>query len=195
MHINRINRVKSCKLDIQGVEPYFTYANKIEASMKKLLLMVPLLIASCTNSGTPTMSQTILEKTIKSIASNSTGGNGVVKFSYNNVKMVLISDIAHDRMRIIAPVVKLGTLTREHVDAALESNFHKSLDARYAVSNGILYSAYIHPLSALNKKQIKSAMLQVSNLAISFGSEYSSGILTFGGKKEVKRERIKDGAI
>ncbi len=163
--------------------------------MKNILLVVSLWLFLATCFSASAMNQKILEETVKNMAADSKGSRGVVEFTYHKIKMFLISDVEHDRMRIITPVVKLNELSRKHVDAALESNFHKSLDARYAVSNGVLYSAYIHPLSALSKKQIRSAVLQVSNLAKTFGSEYSSGILSFGGKKVVKKQRIKAGAI
>ncbi len=150
--------------------------------MKKLLLVIPFLFFSCASFSETGMNQASLEKIIKGMALSSIGENGVVEFSYNNVKMYLISDIKHDRMRIISPVAEYKKLTRQHLDATLESNFHKSLDARYAVSDGVLYSAFIHPLSELSETQIKSAVQQVANLAASFGEEYSSGLLTYGGK-------------
>ena len=151
--------------------------------MKNLLLVFPFLFFSSMSFGESNMNQKSLEKIIKSIALSSIGENGVVEFSYSNVKMYLISDIKHDRMRIISPVAEYKELNRENLDAALESNFHKSLDARYAVSDGVLYAAYIHPLSELSEQQIKSAVQQVANLASSFGKEYTSGFLTYGGKK------------
>jgi len=163
--------------------------------MNRILLIIPLLIVSGVSFCATPMSQALLEKTVKSLAKNSKGEKGVVEFSYNNVRMVLISDVAHDRMRIIAPVEKFKKLTKEHIEAMLKSNFHKALDARYAVSGDTLYSAYIHPLSALSKEQIKSAVLQVSNLAISFGGEYSSGLLSFGEEKKAKRKTTEDGVI
>ncbi len=127
------------------------------------------------------MNQESLEKIVKGLADKSEGQRGVVEFNYNEVAMYLISDTTHDRMRIIAPVAEYATLTRQHLDALLESNFHDSLDARYAVSDGVLYSAYIHPLSELSESQIESAMLQVANLALSFDGDYTSGVLTYGG--------------
>ena len=151
--------------------------------MKKLLLVIPLLFFSGMSYSGSSMNQESLEKIIKGMALSSIGKNGVVEFSYSNVKMYLISDIKHDRMRIISPVAEYEKLNRENLDAALESNFHKSLDARYAVSDGVLYAAYIHPLSELSEQQIKSAVQQVANLASSFGKEYTSGFLTYGGKK------------
>jgi hypothetical protein len=108
---------------------------------------------------------------------------GYIVFNYQKVKMALISDVKYDRMRIIAPITEYPKLSVDKKDAALESNFHSALDARYAVSNGIIYSAYIHPLSDLSSEELMSALKQVSTLALTFGSSYSSGQLNFGGNK------------
>jgi len=167
----------------------------MEFIMKKIIFILPILLLFNAAYGAPLMSQLEMEKIVKQTASSSKGGKGVVKFIYNNVQMTLISDVKHDRMRIISAVKKFQTLSAEQIDEILKSNFHKSLDARYAVSNGILYSAYIHPLSSLRKKQITSAMLQVSNLSKSFGHEYSSGVLRFGGDKKKEQEKVIKGAI
>lgn len=134
----------------------------------------------------PQMNQEQLESIIKSHAISYKGGGGAVEFRYNNVDMHVISDAKHNRMRIIAPIANYTELSPEHVHAAMESNFHKALDARYAVSGNVLYSAFIHPLSLLHEEQVTSAMLQVSNLALSFGKEYTSGVLNFGGEQENK---------
>ena len=96
--------------------------------------------------------------------------------------MALISDVKHDRMRIIASITEYSELTAEQKDAIMTSNFHRALDARYAVSNGVLYSAFIHPLSPLTQKQIEDVLKQVSTLALTFGSSYSAGGLSFGAE-------------
>lgn len=163
--------------------------------MKKIIFILPILLVLNIAHGASLMTQSEMEEIVKEMASASDGEKGIVNFTYNNVRMALISDIKHDRMRIIARLKKFKALTSLQIDAVLKSNFHKSLDARYATSNGILYSAYIHPLSSLRKKQITSAMLQVSNLAKSFGKEYSSGVLRFGGKKKVSKKNITKDAI
>jgi len=106
---------------------------------------------------------------------------GYVLFVYNQVRMALVSDVAHDRMRIIAPVERYENLSEEQITRAMEANFHSALDARYGLSNGLLYSAFIHPLSFLTADQLQDAMDQVSTLAQTFGTEYSSGRLSFGG--------------
>jgi len=158
--------------------------------MKKIIFILPILLVLNIAQGASLMTQSMMEEIVKQTASVSNGEKGVVNFTYNNVRMALISDVKHDRMRIIAVVKKFKALTPQQIEAILNSNFHKSLDARYAVSKGVLYSAYIHPLSSLRKKQITSAMLQVSNLAKSFGNEYSSGVLRFGGKKKTSNKNI-----
>ena len=106
---------------------------------------------------------------------------GYVLFIYNQVRMALVSDVTHDRMRLIAPVEHYENLSEEQITRVMEANFHSALDARYGLSNGLLYSAYIHPLSPLTTDQLQDAMDQVSTLAQTFGTEYSSGRLSFGG--------------
>ena len=127
------------------------------------------------------MKQQRLEQIVKAMASDSRGEQGVVEFEYNRVLMYLISDTQHNRMRIVAPIANYSDLTREQLDAVLESNYHKALDARYAVSKDVLFSAYIHPLSEMHERQVRDAVRQVANLALTFGTDYSSGDLSFDG--------------
>ena len=74
--------------------------------MKQILLVIPMLIVCGICNAASSMSQEVLEDTVKKLAKKSEGGKGVVKFTYKNVKMYLISDVKHDRMRIIAPIAK-----------------------------------------------------------------------------------------
>ena len=129
------------------------------------------------------MTQSQMESIVKAISTNVEGGEGVMTFTFDKVQMHLISDVTHNRMRIIAAVARYETLTDAHKHAMLVSNFHRSLDVRYAVSDGIVYSAYIHPLKELTEEQIKSAVRQVSSLAASFGQSYTSGELDFGSRE------------
>ncbi len=148
--------------------------------MKKLVLVLLFTLHSSVVLGNDTMNQDIMESVVKDISQDSKGGKGFVEFVFNDVKMFLVSDVAHNRMRIISAITEYKDVTKEQQDAMMVSNFHTALDARYGVSHGILYSAYIHPLSSLSEEQIKSAVTQVANLALSFGSEYSSGLLRYG---------------
>ena len=53
--------------------------------------------------------------------------------------------------------------------------------ARYALSKGVLYAAYIHPLSKLDEEQIESAVNQEFALKVTFGGDYSGGVLNLDG--------------
>lgn len=147
----------------------------------KIITTLFVLILSSSMAWSSPMEQFEMESIVKSLDKDAKGGGGVVELTYSGVKLILISDEKHDRMRIISQIADYKALTREHIDAIMESNFHTALDARYAVSEGVLYSVYVHPISGLNKNQIESALLQVANLALSFGREYSSGVLSYGG--------------
>ena len=108
---------------------------------------------------------------------------GYLFFTYLGRKMVLLCDEAHDRMRIISSITSYSNLAPKIKDSLMHSNFHLALDARYAVSDDVLYAAFIHPLSSLVEKDFESALNQVYNLAVSFGKTYSSGQLEFTSKK------------
>ena len=134
------------------------------------------------------MDQARMQSIIKEHASKPSGEGGVMEFQYHGVRMAVISDAKHDRMRIIAPIVKYADTTDEQIESMMIANFHNALDSRYAVSQGILYSAFIHPLSTLGEGMLVRAMDQVANLALTFGSEYTSGSLVFGGQSQTKEE-------
>ncbi len=148
----------------------------------KYLSLAFILFSNTAMATENSMTQDGMEKIVINNVEVITKQKGYIVFMYKKVKMALISDVKHDRMRIIAPVTEYPALTSKIKDAVMKSNFHLALDARYAVSNDVLYSAYIHPLSPLTKKELKSALNQVSTLALTFGSTYSSGELSFNGK-------------
>ena len=147
--------------------------------MKKIFLVISLFLFSNMCIAADAMDQATMEKVVKAMAQGSKGENGLVDFQFEQVRMYLISDTTHNRMRIIAPITDSNKLSEEQISAILESNYHQALDARYAVSKGVLFSVYIHPLAELTEAQIKSAVSQVANLALSFGHEYSSGVLSY----------------
>ena len=105
----------------------------------------------------------------------------VVDFQYKNVPITMIYDIPADRMRLISPVKRQEDLTVEQMVAALSANFHSVIDVRYCLNNGVLWSAFIHPLSDLSALLLASAIQQVTLSNITFGKEYSGGELRFDG--------------
>ena len=139
----------------------------------------PLRAEEKASSHTMTLDQ--LEAIVVEEARELRGGKGQWQFVLDAVPMALLTDVEHDRMRIIAPIIQENKLTSEERKKMLEANFHTALDARYATTHGIVYAAYIHPLSPLREDQIRSALHQVAQLAKTFGTTYSSGALVFLG--------------
>ena len=149
--------------------------------MKPGALGLGLLLAaiSCATTAPGPMSQETLAKHIEEIAGNARTSSNVVKFQYRGVSIACVSDVTHDRMRLIAPIAESESLEASQLEILLTANFHTTLDARYALSNGIVYAAFLHPLSALDRAQLESAMRQVAALARNFGSSYSSDELIY----------------
>lgn len=121
-----------------------------------------------------------LESTFEAEGEELDGGEGAWEFDYDGVRMACLTDLHFDRMRLIAPILHVSDLEDDQRDAMLEANFHTALDARYAFSGGVVYAAYIHPLSPLTLEELRAAMSQVASLVRSFGTSYSSGMLMFG---------------
>ncbi len=167
--------------------------------IKKILVSIIILFAATTsvvfaNTGNPVfeshlikkakisaMTQKRMEKIIRKHVGDTEGSKGHITFIYKNIPLMCVSDVAHNRMRIIAPIDKSSNVSFPQIQLMMESNFHAALDARYATSNGILYAAFIHPLSSLTEEQIISALDQVATLALTFGTTYTSGGLIFNG--------------
>lgn len=135
------------------------------------------------------MSQSAMEKIIVSQVEVISQKKGYILFRHKEVKMALVSDVKHDRMRIISAITEYAKLTVQTKDAVMQSNFSSALDARYGVSKGMLYSAYIHPMSPLTKRQLENALDQVASLARTFGSTYTSGALSFDDKPKSSSAR------
>ena len=127
------------------------------------------------------MTRERLEEAVTRIAIVTEGGGGVIAAVYDEVPMLVVSDVTMDRMRIVSPIVEVSELSEGELRVMMEANFHSTLDARYATSEGVLYSAFIHPLSALDEREIGSAMRQVAALVRNFRSTWSSDELIFGG--------------
>ncbi len=153
-----------------------------------IVILVSLLFSFSTTAFAEKQEMTLnqMEEIIKGLASKSEGEKGRVQFVFQNVQMYLISDPVRNRMRIIAPITTYNELDKTLIDAVMISNFSLALDARYAVRDGILFSAYIHPLKELTEEQIKSAVRQVSSLAVTFGTKFTSGEAAFGVEPKEK---------
>ena len=94
-------------------------------------------------------------------------------------ELVCLTDQYHNRMRIICPIIYAEQVRSEELVKCMEANFHTALDVRYAISNELLWSAFIHPLKELTEQQVKEAVSQVYVAAMTFGSSYNSSNLYF----------------
>lgn len=122
-----------------------------------------------------------LESLIKQLITDEVRVNGkVISFQIRGADMACIYDERADRMRIISPIIPASEVTNGQAQSMMEANFHRALDARYATSHGMVYAAFIHPLSSLHPTDLQSAIYQVYSARVSFGNEYSSGLFSFG---------------
>ena len=136
------------------------------------------------------MSNQRLDILIKRIDKDAQGELGYWSFVVDEQKILVITDEKADRMRIIAPVINSDKLTQKQLTRIMQANFDSALDARYAIAKGILWSAFIHPLSLLSDEEFLIGLGQVTNLITSYGNSYSSGALIYrGGDSESLRKR------
>ncbi len=136
------------------------------------------------------MDNTKMEKILYVVGDTLHGQPGLWQFAVGDVGMMCVTDQVHNRMRIISPIKAVEEATEEELASAMEANFHSALDVRYAVSDGLIWVAFIHPLKELNKEQVIAAISQVYNAALTFGTTFSSTELAFP-KREKKKLKTK----
>mgnify|MGYP006449317799 CR=1 FL=1 len=113
------------------------------------------------------------------------------QFTIDDQVLICIADPNADRMRIIAPIAKVEQLTDTQLKNALVANFHTALDVKYAVSDNLIWSVYLHPLQALSESQLDGAILQTYRAAITFGDTYQSTDMVFPGSQRKQNQKKK----
>lgn len=122
------------------------------------------------------------------------GTTGSWQFLYEGQQLFCITDQNNNRMRIMSPIAQSDILDKGLLLDAMTANFHSALDVRYAIANGVLWSAFIHPLQELSPGEVESAISQVQLAAKTFGTTFSSTELIFGAggsesdKKSLEKE-------
>lgn len=104
-------------------------------------------------------------------------------FRYEGVDAYCQCQSDVDRMRIVAPVCRVGQLndqSAEFFEAMLKANYHSALDPRYALDHDLVMSAYLHPLKPLTEAQFLSGLRQVVEMVKTFGTTFSSTGIVFG---------------
>jgi len=127
------------------------------------------------------MTNEILGEIITKEADTIVGISGNWQFVYNEIPMLCVTDASNNRMRIIAPITESSNLDEDLLLDSLTANFHSALDVKYAISKGVLWSAFVHPLKELTTEQVESALSQVYLATKTFGTTFSSTELLFGG--------------
>lgn len=103
------------------------------------------------------------------------------ELSVSGVPIIVVTDPVADRMRAMVPIRRADELTSDDLERMMQANFDTALDARYAIANGTLWAAFIHPLSPLEKDQFISGLAQTVNIAKTYGTLYSGGAAQYGG--------------
>lgn len=122
---------------------------------------------------------------------------GYWQFTIEKRPVVIVTDLKADRMRIMVPVARIDQLSSDDLLRIAQANFDSALDSRYAIARKILWSVYIHPLRELHKRQFITAVGQTVNLALTYGTTYTSGALTFGGgdSNSILRKKLIDDLL
>ena len=121
---------------------------------------------------------------ILELAENVTQEGNLVNFTFKGFPVVLVFDANADRMRLVSPITEVKNVDDAMLLMILEANFHSVLDARYAVSNDIIWSVFIHPLTDLSPALLESAISQVAVAHATFGGDFTSGALIFPSARE-----------
>lgn len=122
-----------------------------------------------------------LDQLIRRIATMTEGELGFWRIDFEGRQLLVITDESHNRMRVMTVIVEESDMTDEERRIVLTANFDRALDAKFAVSNGYLWSVFMHPLAELSEDQFVDAVKQVKTLADNYGTTYSSSDLVFGG--------------
>ncbi|MEP6278538.1 MAG: hypothetical protein ABJ075_05845, partial [Nonlabens ulvanivorans] len=120
--------------------------------MKYTFLLAGLFITNLSIS--QHMSNDKLDTIFKTVSDTIQGENGRWQFIINDIPIICVTDVNHNRMRIISPIVEYSKLDEEMKTNALVANFHTALDVKYAISENLLWSVFIHPLKELTEKQV-----------------------------------------
>jgi hypothetical protein len=128
-----------------------------------------------------------IEKVIYSVADSVRGKEGNWQFIVQDRLLVCVTDKNNNRMRIMTPIIEQKKLAYIDMLKLMEANFHTALDVKYAITDDVLWSVFIHPLRELSKEQVLDAIQQVYTAAHTYGTTYNSTSLNFPNRNEEKR--------
>ncbi|MBI1797857.1 MAG: type III secretion system chaperone [Candidatus Eisenbacteria bacterium] len=127
------------------------------------------------------MTSAAIGKLLDSYLTGLEGEDGFWRGMREDVQIFVMSDDAHDRMRIMAPIGELKDLEPRVLQVLLEANYDRALDAKYAMRGREVWSVSVHPLATLAPDDFAGFIEQVVRLVKNTGSTYASSDLVFGG--------------
>lgn len=158
--------------------------------MKKLIIIL-ITILGIMSVCAQEMSSDKLKELITQVSDTTVLNGNSIQFVYKETLLICVYDENANRMRIITPVIKKEDLEEDQLLNAMVANFHSALDVKYALSDEVIWSVYIHPLKELTDHQVLDAIDQVYLAAMTFGSSYSSTSLLFPGNTKKKENPSK----
>jgi len=135
---------------------------------------------SSAHSSVEPMDQERMERIFASQFEKITGGAGFIRSKVDGFNIFMVSDVLNDRMRLMVQIGALDRVDPRILNAMLEANVNSTLDGRYGISEGVIYSLFLHRMSTLTEEDLISAIEQTAHLARTFGTTFSSGKLRFG---------------
>ena len=130
------------------------------------------------------MDNTQMGEILNDICREVKGESGYWEVDYMGRQLMVITDQKNNRMRVITPIIELKKTKKKFLQDAMEANFHKALDVKYATYKNVVWSIFVHPLGELSEDQFQDAIKQVYTAAYTYGNSYQSTNLVFGGEKE-----------
>ena len=160
------------------------------ARIRLALLSCGLAAAGCASLGSvgepaeaavpPAMDQARVEKLFSREVDAIEGPSGALRTIEDGVEVYLLTDPASDRMQLIASVAVADQVDPRVFNILLQANHFLTGDARYSVSNGVIYAVYLHPISSLTEDELVSGLEQVIALSKNFGTTFSSRKIELG---------------
>lgn len=152
--------------------------------MNWLKNIVAVIVLACVSSTSYAMTAEEMVNRIVEIGQDVVQDGNAVEFNVKGIKVLLIYDENADRMRLVSGIANVRDVNDDVLLMAMEANFHSVLDARYAISNEIVWSIFVHPLSDLTPTLFDSAIGQVVIAHATFGGDFVSGAMIFPNRAQ-----------
>ncbi len=139
------------------------------------------------------MTHGTLARLLERLLEDMEGSDGFWHGQRNDVTVYVVSDVEHDRMRIMAPIGELRVTDSGFLSILLQANFDRALDAKYALRKKELWSVFMHPLSTIVPDDLGTFVDQVVALVKNTGTTYASSELIFGVSEDERLDLEYEG--